>query len=86
MSANKKFTSDGKCAVYLGETMIAQSYIGYDGYEVRVLQGMPRIETWNKILSDCPEFAAENDMKPNYVPRLFTNSKPKKIIGSIVII
>lgn len=66
------YTTDGKYCVYAGKKVIAKSYIGQDGYEVRILQGMPRMETVKKIIEDCPDFAAENDMKINIVPKLFS--------------
>jgi hypothetical protein len=72
MKQNIKYTSDGKFAVYSGKNIIAKSYVGQDGYEVRVKQGMSRCETWDKIISDCPDFAAANEMNPNIVPRLFS--------------
>ena len=69
----KKFTTDGKYSVFLGKTEIARSYLGQDGcYEVRILQGMPRMETIEKIFRDCPEFAKNNDMDINIVPKLFS--------------
>lgn len=67
-----KYTTDGKFCVYAGKKVIAKSYIGYDGYEVRILQGMPRMETVQKIFEDCPEFAKHNEMNINSWPRLFS--------------
>ncbi len=72
MKKEKKYTSDGRCCVYSGKTVVAKSYVGDDGYEVRVLQGMPRMETWKKIFEDCPDFAKANDMDINKVPKLFS--------------
>ena len=78
MTAEVKYTTDGKHSVYSGKTEVARSYVGNDGYEVRVLQGMDRMKTWDKVMTDCPEFAAANNMRPNYYPRLFSNSKNKR--------
>jgi hypothetical protein len=72
-----KYTTDGKCSVYAGKIEVARSYVGYDGYEVRVLQGMPRTETIAKIFEDCPEFAKNNNIDKNYYPKLFSESKKK---------
>lgn len=66
------YTTDGKYEVKLGKTVIAKSYLGIDGYEVRILQGMNRKNTVEKIFTDCPEFAAANNMSRNVVPRLFS--------------
>ena len=68
------YTTDktGYCEVYAGKTCIARSYVGYDGYEVRVLQGMDRIETLDKIRIDCPDFIKLNEVPENYCPKLFT--------------
>jgi len=67
-----KYTTDGKYSVYAGKTEIARSYVGNDGYEVRIKQGMPRMETWDKIFADCPQFAATNEMDAKKVPKLFS--------------
>jgi len=67
-----KYTTDGKYSVYAGKNEIARSYIGNEGYEVRIKQGMPRMETVAKIFADCPEFAAANEMDVNKVPKLFS--------------
>lgn len=72
MKTEKKYTSDGKYAVYYGKTIIAKSYVGKNGYEVKILQGMPRMETVEKIFRDCPEFAQNNEMNINVVPKLFS--------------
>lgn len=69
----EKFTSDGKCSVYSGKTEIARSFLGKSGYEVRILQGMPRMKTFEKIFDDCPEFAIANNMDINKTPLLFSN-------------
>lgn len=81
MNKEIKYTSDGKYSVFCGKVEIARAYIGDDtmfskgGYEVRILQGMPREETWEKIFRDCPEFAKENDMRKNIVPKLFGSKR-----------
>lgn len=80
-----KFKTDGKYYVLSGETIVAKSYVGYDGYEVRTLQGMPRMEVWEKIFNDCPDFAKANGMEANKAPRLFPqNSKSQKDIDNIL--
>jgi len=67
-----RYTTDGKYTVFAGKVAIAKSFYGEDGcYEVRILQGMPRMETWEKIFNDCPEYAIANDMNINTMPRLF---------------
>lgn len=72
---NLTYTTDGKCFVYAGKTVIAKSYVGNDGYEVRILQGMDRLETMAKIRRDCPEFIKANNIPEIYTPKLFARSK-----------
>lgn len=66
------YTTDGKYSVFAGKIEVARSYVGNDGYEVRIRQGMLRMETIEKIFADCPEFAAKNEMNINKVPKLFS--------------
>jgi len=76
MAKEIKYTADLKNHVVLcGRQVIAMSYVGEDKYEVRILQGMPRKETWEKIFKDCPEFAELNDMNINIVPALFSKNQ-----------
>lgn len=72
MKAERKYTSDGECSVFCGTIEIARSYFGAHGYQVRILQGMPRSETIKKICEDCPEFAKANGIDENYYPKLFS--------------
>ena len=65
-----KYTHDF-CNVYAKGRTIAGAYIGENGYEVRILQGMPRAETIKKIIQDCPDFAKEYELTENYYPKLF---------------
>jgi hypothetical protein len=67
-----KYTSDGKCSVFAKKIEIARSYLGINGYEVRILQGMDRTKTIDKILEDCPKFCKENNIEKGYYPKLFT--------------
>jgi len=67
-----KYTTDGKYAVTCGKKIIARSYVGCNGYEVRILQGLPRVETIERIIIECPEFAKNNEIDPNIVPKLFS--------------
>lgn len=70
-----KYTSDGKYQVFANGKVIGRSYVSDEHggtYAVRVLQGMPRMETWAKIIQDCPEFAKVNEMDPNKCPYLFS--------------
>ena len=69
-----KYTTDGKFEVKAGKNVIAKSYVGDNGYFVRVLQGMDRIGTIKKICKDCPEFAKANGIDENYYPRLFARA------------
>jgi hypothetical protein len=71
MAKEIKYTSDGIYSVFAGKVEIARSYVGADGYEIRVLQGMDRIETIEKIAKDCPEFLTNNNWDINRVPKLF---------------
>ena len=82
MAKEIKYTADLKNHVVLcGRQVIAMSYVGGDKYEVRILQGMSRMETWEKIFKDCPEFAELNDMDINKVPVLFSkNQIPKRFL------
>jgi hypothetical protein len=67
-----KYTHTNNCEVFAGNKVIARAYLGSNGYEVRILQGMPRQETVNKILTDCPAFAEANNLTSNYIPKLFS--------------
>jgi hypothetical protein len=67
----------GKCEVLCGKKVIVRAYIGYDGYSVRVLQGLPREATMQKIREDCPEFLTANNIPDNYHPQLFSASKKR---------
>ena len=71
MATTKKYTTDGKCEVFAGKKVIARSYLGSNGYEVRVLQGVPREEVIKRIVNECPDFAKANGITENYYPRLF---------------
>ena len=80
MKKEIKYHTDptGHCEVLCKKTVIARAYVGGDnGYEVRVLQGMNRIKTMQKIREDCPEFLVANDIPENYYPRLFGASKKR---------
>jgi len=66
-----KYTSDGRFSVFAGKIEVARSYIGTNGYEVRVKQGMNRSATIKKVCEDCPEFAKANGITENYYPYLF---------------
>lgn len=66
-----KYTTDGRCEVKAGKGVIAKSYVGNNGYEVRILQGMDREDTIKKICTDCPDFAKNNNITENYYPKLF---------------
>ena len=68
----------GHCEVYSGKTVIARAYVGQYGYSVRVLQGMDRIATMQKIREDCPEFLTANNIPDNYYPLLFPFGASKK--------
>jgi hypothetical protein len=83
MKKEIKYHTDptGHCEVLCKKTVIARAYVGGDirnGYEVRVLQGMPREVTMQKIREDCPEFLTANNIPNNYYPKLFGASKKKK--------
>ena len=66
-----KYTHKNNCEVFCGKKVIARAYLGV-GYEVRILQGMPRQETVDKIIADCPDFAKANNLTSNYIPKLFS--------------
>ena len=77
-AAEIKYTTDDNCySVYYGKIVIAKSYVGDNGYEVKVLQGMDRMATIEKINKDCPEFLVKNDWSVNMRPLLFGASKKK---------
>jgi hypothetical protein len=78
MEKEPVYTSDGKFSVFCNGVEIARSYVGDDGYEVRVLQGVDREKVWEKIFVDCPEFASNNDMRRNYWPKLFPAPSGKR--------
>jgi hypothetical protein len=80
MKKEIKYHTDptGHCEVFYKKTVIARAYIGFDGYSVRVLQGMDREATMQKIREDCPEFLTENNIPDKYYPLLFGASKKKR--------
>jgi len=67
------YTSD-LYQVYAGKKVIARAYFNTSipHHRVRILQGMNRRETMIKICHDCPEFAKEYDLTPEYYPYLFS--------------
>ena len=79
MAKEVKYHTDpsGHCEVLCGKIVISRAYIGNDGYEVRILQGMDRMETLKKIREDCPEFLTINKIPEKYYPLLFGASKKK---------
>ena len=69
--------------VYIGTTCVAEMYIKLDGNrQLRILQGMPREETLNKLLADCPEFCAFNGITQSTYPRLFSPRPVEKLTSS----
>ena len=70
----EKYISDGKYSVYCGKVEVARSYVG--GF-VKILQGMPRMETIAKVVKDCPDFAAYNNIHSNSYPNLFSSETIK---------
>ena len=81
MTKEIKYHTDptGHCEVLCKNTVIARANVGVDyGYEVRVLQGLPREATMQKIKEDCPEFLTANNIPDNYSPKLFGASKKKR--------
>ena len=64
MKKEIKYTNN-KYSVFCGKREIARAYTGENGFSVRILQGMPRKETANKIIRDCPDFAKENNLTEN---------------------
>lgn len=58
-------------SVFAGKTEIARLYIDWPHDELRVLQGMPRMETVQKIIDDCPDFAKANGIDGTKSPMLF---------------
>lgn len=79
VSETIKYHTDptGHCEVYAGKIIIARAYIGSEGRSVRILQGMPREETMQKIREECPEFLTKNNIPENYYPFLFSARKKK---------
>lgn len=69
-----KYTTDGTYEVKAGNKVIAKSYMGSGGrrYDVRILQGMDRVKTIEKICAECPQFALNNEIDTNYCPKLFS--------------
>jgi hypothetical protein len=82
----KKFTCD-KYQVYCGKTVIARAYVDWPIDEIRILQGMPRMETITKIIAECPEYAKRYQLDGHKWPLLFSALKKVKLPNlSIVII
>jgi len=68
-----KYESD-KYLVKCNNKVIAQLYVGgtlKDNNELRIKQGMPRAETIEKIIEDCPEFSQKYGLTKEYYPKLF---------------
>jgi hypothetical protein len=78
--ANELKYTHNKYSVFASDVEIARSYVSDEhggNLAVRVLQGVPRMEVWDKIFEDCPDFAKDNEMDRNKVPYLFGGSKKK---------
>jgi hypothetical protein len=71
---NTKYYTDptGKCEVYCNHKCVARAYIGYSGRSIRILQGMNRETTMQKLKTDVPGFLEANDIPDNYYPLLFS--------------
>jgi len=70
--------STGKCAVFANGKVIAMSFLGNNnGYCVKILQGMNRDETVEKIIKDCPKFAEANNLTNNVHVTLFSERTSK---------
>lgn len=67
-----RYKTDGKSEVTCGKFIVARSYVGNDGYEVRIRQGLNREATMEKIKVDCPQFLTANNIPANYSPKLFS--------------
>jgi hypothetical protein len=82
MKTEVKYHTDpiGHCEVLCGKKVIARAYCGQNGYEVRILQGMDREATMQKIREDCPEFLIANDIPDNYYPMLFGAPRKRSIL------
>jgi hypothetical protein len=80
VSETIKYHTDptGHCEVLCKNTVIARAYCGQNGYSVRILQGMDRIATMQKIREECPEFLIANNVPDNYYPLLFGADKKKR--------
>jgi hypothetical protein len=80
MKKEIKYHTDesGHCEVLSGKKVIARAYCGQDGYEVKVLQGMDREATMQKIREDCPEFLEANKIPDSYYPLLFGADKKRR--------
>jgi hypothetical protein len=59
---------------------IAIAYVDDDN-PVRILQGMPREETIQKIIKDCPNFANEYNLDGTKVPKLFSLQTSKDFVS-----
>jgi hypothetical protein len=71
---NDKYYTDptGKCTVFCKKKVIARAYIGHNGCSIRILQGMPREETMQKLRQDVPDFLIANNIPENYYPLVFS--------------
>lgn len=68
-----KYESD-KYLVKCDNKVIAQLYVGGDlkgNNELRIKQGMPRSETIEKIIEDCPDFSKKYGLTKEYYPKFF---------------
>jgi hypothetical protein len=62
-----------KYSVFAGKVEIGRLYVDSPFDELRILQGMDRVKTVEKIIEDCPEFAKDNNIDGTKRPLLFSN-------------
>jgi hypothetical protein len=72
----KYFSPDNKTGVYSSQTgiLIAQTYVGQNGFSLGLLQGVPREEVLKGILKDCPDYCVANNFTKDSKTLLFSKT------------
>lgn len=75
-----KYRQNGS-QIYCGKTCVAKIMFKSGDTELRILQGMSRAETVEKIKSDVPTFLKEFGIPDNHYPKLFTQAHQDAIMA-----
>jgi len=73
----------GNTHIMSGKDVIAISFLGHNGYYVRILQGMDRTATTERLVNECPEFCRANNLTANIRPDLFSKEYGNKFLKGL---